>query len=132
MFHDMDKLLHRGQYAVQDENAVVAAVPSKGWKLLGMGKEFTRFDKFIYIMNYVWTGGWTLVFIVGTIYNLTHEVSDDTWMKFWRIYLLIHAGVAVVVIFWFMVGGFKDLKAMVKRLRTMDRDDSDDGFVARS
>jgi SSS family solute:Na+ symporter len=129
--HDMDRLLHRGKYAIEGEMKVVEKVPSRGWKILGMGREFTRFDKFIYIANYIWTGAWTLVFIVGTVYNLTHEVSDTSWMNFWKIYLYIQMGLAIIVIFWFAAGGFKDLRVMVHRLRTMKRDDRDDGFVVR-
>ena len=128
---NMDKLLNRGKYAVASESVIVEKAPSRGWRILGMGKEFTRFDKFIYILNYVWTGGWTLVFIVGTIYNLTYDVSDDAWMDFWRIYLLIHVALAVIVVFWFATGGLRDLRDMISRLRTMKRDDTDDGFIPR-
>jgi len=126
---NMDKLLNRGKYARVDEKEIVELVPSRGWKMLGMGREFTRFDKFIYIVNYVWTGGWTIVFIVGTIYNLHHEVSDDTWMYFWQIYVIIHVVLATITIFWFGGGGFRDLKAMFSMLSKMKRDDNDDGFV---
>ncbi|MFH1688243.1 MAG: sodium:solute symporter [bacterium] len=126
---DLDKLLNRGRYAIKDETDIIEAVPSRGWKMLGMGKEFTRGDKFIYIMNYFWTGGWTLVFLIGTVYNLTHDSTDDSWMQFWRIYLQIHIAVAAVVIVWFAIGGFRDLKRMISRLRIMKRDDSDDGFI---
>jgi SSS family solute:Na+ symporter len=128
--HDMDKLLNRGKYAVLDETKIVTAVPSRGWKMLGMGKEFTCGDKFIYIANYIWTGAWTLVFIIGTIYNLSHDVPDQSWMKFWNIYLKIHLTLTVIVIFWFIIGGAKDLKAMIGKLRTMKRDDTDDGFIS--
>ncbi len=79
---DLDKLLHRGKYAIAGETSVVEAAPSKGWKMLGMGKEFTRGDKIIYICNYVWTGAWLLIFAVGTIYNLTHDVDDLAWSQF--------------------------------------------------
>lgn len=126
---DMDKLLHRGKYARTEEQQVVAAAPKRGWKILGMGKEFTRFDKFIYIANYIWTGGWTLVFIVGTIYNLNNEVSDDTWMSFWQTYVIIQVVLATITIFWFGGGGFRDLRDMLKRLAQTKRDDSDDGYV---
>ncbi|MCP4684575.1 MAG: sodium:solute symporter [bacterium] len=126
---DMDRLLHRGAYARDDEGRVVTAEPKKGWKMLGMGKEFTPFDKFIYIVNYIWTFGWTAVFIIGTVYNLNNEVSDDAWMKFWQIYVFIHVALATVTIFWFAGGGIRDLRAMFSRLAEMKRDDSDDGFV---
>lgn len=44
---DLDRLLHRGKYAIEGEMKVIDEVPSKGWKMLGMGREFTRGDKFI-------------------------------------------------------------------------------------
>jgi SSS family solute:Na+ symporter len=126
---DLDKLLHRGRFVIEEETKIINKNPERGWKILGMGKEFTRFDKFIYIANYIWTFGWTVVFIVGTVYNLSNEVGDDSWMEFWKIYLLIHIALAVVSIVWFTIGGLKDLKAMIHKLRTIKRDTSDDGFI---
>jgi solute:Na+ symporter, SSS family len=127
---NFDKVLRRGKYAVQEESSVVSEVPSRGWRMLGMGKEFTRGDKIIYILNYVWTGGWLLVFIVGTIYNLTHDVSDESWLQFWHIYLYIHVVVSSAIILWFLIGGFRDLRKMNRRLGASDRDHRDDGYVA--
>ncbi len=128
--YDFDKLLHRGKYAVAGEVQVVAEAPSRGWKLLGMGKEFTRGDRIIYIINYVWTGVWLLVFIVGTVYSLTHDVGDASWLTFWRIYLTIHIVVSVAIIVWFLIGGFRDLLRMNRHLETSGRDHRDDGFVS--
>ena len=125
----MDKLLNRGAHSRDDEGKVVTSSPSRGWKMLGMGREFTKFDKFIYIANYIWTFGWTAVFIAGTIYNLNYEVSDDIWMSFWQVYVIIHVALATVTIFWFAGGGMRDLRDMFSRLSRMRRDDRDDGFV---
>jgi len=130
--YNLNKMLHRGEYAVEGEMEIIEKEPSRGWRLLGMGREFTKFDKFIYIANYAWTGTWTLVFIIGTVYNLSHEVSDASWMTFWKYYVYIQMGLAIIVIFWFTIGGLKDIKVMIHRLRTMKRDDSDDGFVVRA
>lgn len=126
---NFDKLLHRGKYAIAGESTVVTEVPSRGWKMLGMGKEFTRGDKVIYILNYVWAGIWLLSFIVGTICNLTHEVSDDSWLLFWRFYLVSNVVLSAVVIVWFLIGGFRDLRKMNQQLGTAGRDARDDGFV---
>jgi SSS family solute:Na+ symporter len=98
--------------------------------MLGMGKEFTRGDKFIYIVNYVWTLNWTILFIVGTVYNLYNDVSDTSWMTFWKYYLFIHIGMAVISIVWFTWGGFKDLGEMMQKLRSSERDHGDDGWVS--
>jgi SSS family solute:Na+ symporter len=121
--------LYRGEYAIEDETKVIEAVPSRGWKMLGMGKEFTKGDKFIYILSYCWIFIWTGVFIIGTIYNLTHPVTDSTWMVYWKYYIYIYIIASAVVVIWFSIGGVIDLKKMFTRLSTMERDDQDDGFL---
>ncbi len=127
---NMDKLLHRGSFVIENEMKVVTKAPEKGWKLLGMGKEFTKSDKFIYIVNYIWTFSWTIVFIGGTIYNLTNDVSNEAWMSFWKYYLMIQIGMALISIIWFTWGGFRDLKVMLKKLKSSERDHQDDGWVS--
>lgn len=129
---DMDKLLHRGKYLVKEEYQILNAQPVRGLRILGMGKEFSRTDKIIYIATYVWILLWAGIFIVGTIYNLTHDVADLTWMKFWYWYLGINIALAIVVVVWFTIGGVRDVKALFRRLGTMERDDKDDGSVSRT
>tara|TARA_B100000003_G_scaffold207331_1_gene224692 strand:- start:1343 stop:3415 length:2073 start_codon:yes stop_codon:yes gene_type:complete len=130
-FFNMDKLLHRGDHVIKDEMTIITEEPQRGWKMLGMGKEFTKSDKFIYIINYVWSLGWTIVFIIGTIYNLYNEVSNDAWMSFWKYYLIIQTAMALISIIWFTWGGFIDLKAMLTNLRSDYRDHGDDGWVSK-
>jgi hypothetical protein len=125
-------MLHRGKYAITGEVKVVEEVPVKGWKMLGMGKEFTRGDKVIYLTAYAWTAVWSIAFIVGTYFNLTGEVSDASWMSFWRIFIIVNITASVIILVWFSIGGFRDLKEMLKRLRTMKRDFHDDGFVVKN
>ena len=127
---NMDKLLNRGQYAIEGEKKIINENTELGWKIFLMGEEFTRGDKLIYILNYAWTGIWTLVFIVGTIYNLSNEVSDASWMFFWRNYIYIFIVISLVIIVWFTVGGFHDLKIMMDKLKTEKRDHHDDGWVS--
>ena len=85
--YNMDKMLNRGEYAIKGEMEIVSKLPERGWKMLGMGKEFTKGDKIIYIINYVWTLSWTIVFFAGTVHNLYNDVSDASWMNFWKYYL---------------------------------------------
>ena len=127
---NMDKLLNRGQYAIEGEKKIINENTELGWKIFLMGEEFTKGDKLIYILNYVWTGIWTLVFIVGTIYNLSNQVSDANWMLFWRNYIYIFIVISLVIIVWFTVGGFHDLKIMMNKLKTEKRDHHDDGWVS--
>jgi len=126
---DMDRLLRRNAYALAGEVTVVEAVPLRGWKVLGMGREFTPFDKVIYIATYAWTLSWVVVFVVGTAVNLAGAVGDASWMAFWKTYTRIYMAVSVVVIVWFSTGGLRDLRRMIASLKTMTRDHADDGFV---
>lgn len=126
---DMDKMLHRGKYAIKEETVIVDEVPVKGLKMLGMGKEFTRGDKFIYLTAYTWTFAWVAVFIVGTLFNLSGDVPDSSWMSFWKYFVIINLVASIIVIVWFTLGGIKDFKDMLLRLKTMVRDHSDDGSV---
>ena len=129
---DMDKLLNRGRYSIKGEMAVVNKEPELGWKIFGMGAEFTKSDKLIYILNYVWTGMWTLIFIIGTVYNLSNPVSDSSWMKYWEYYIYINMAVSIIIIVWFTVGGISDLKHMISSLQSDHRDHGDDGWVHRN
>ncbi len=128
---DMDRMLHRGRYLIRDEYRVVDAQPVKGWKVLGMGREFTPLDKVIYIATYAWTFSWVVVFIVGTIINLTGAVGDASWLRFWKVYVLVYLAASVFVIIWFSTGGIINLKEMIGTLKVMKRDPSDSGFVSR-
>ena len=128
---DLDRMLHRGVHVIKDEYKIVDAAPIKGWKVLGMGREFTRFDKVIYIATYVWTLSWVVVFIIGTLLNLTRTIGNEAWMAFWKAYIVIYLSVSIIVIVWFSAGGFINLKDMIKKLKTMTRDYGDSGYVQR-
>ena len=128
---DMDKMLHRGKYLIREEYTVVDAAPVKGWKVLGMGREFTRSDKVIYVATYAWTASWVVVFIVGTVLNLTRGVAAGPWMHFWKTYMMIYLVASIFVIVWFSAGGIINLKEMIRTLKVMKRDHADTGFVTK-
>ena len=127
---NMDKLLNRGDYSIHGEKKIISENTDLGWKIFLMGEEFTKGDKLIYIINYAWTGIWTLVFIIGTIYSLSNQVSDSSWMSFWKNYIYIFIVISLLTIVWFTIGGFRDLKTMMDKLKTEVRDHQDDGWVS--
>lgn len=129
---DMDKMLHRGNYTIQSESVVVQEVPVKGWKVLGMGKEFTKGDKIIYLAAYAWTFLWVAVFILGTIFNFNGDVSDSSWLTFWKAFVMINLAASFVIVVWFTIGGIRDFKDMLHSLKHMVRDHSDDGTVKKA
>lgn len=128
---DMDKMLHRGKYEIKDETIIVNKDPKKGWKMLGIGKEFTKGDKLLYLAAYSWTFLLIIIFIIGTIVNLSRDVPDSSWMMFWKYFILVNLYVSIAVIIWFTIGGIRDFKDMIHRLKTMVRDYKDDGTVRK-
>ena len=51
-------------------------------------------------------------------------------MGYWKYYIYIHMTVSVIIIVWFTVGGFSDLKHMIQILQSENRDHEDDGWVS--
>lgn len=126
---NLDKLLNRGKYEIKDEHAIVDAEPVKGWRVIGITNEFTRGDKLIYVVTYTWVLSWVIVFIAGTIYYFTAGMDDRAWMDFWYAYIWIQLIASAGITIWFLIGGFIDIRKMLARLSTMERDERDDGSV---
>jgi SSS family solute:Na+ symporter len=126
---DLESLLHRGHREREEGGGLAEDPPSRGLKMLGMGREFSKTDKGIYVLTYAMIAGWTLVFLVGTVFNLTHDVADNVWARFWQVYVYIQLFISVAIVVWFTIGGVRDLRDMLRRLDVMERDDTDDGLV---
>ena len=125
----MDKLLNRGRYSIKEEINVIDENVKPIFKFFGIGKEFTVEDKIIYLVSYVWNIFFTLVFVVGTIYNLYNSVSDESWMVYWRYQVYINVVFSFIIIIWFTIGGFIDIKKMFLSLDSSERDHGDSGWV---
>lgn len=126
---NMDKMLYRGKYQVGMDHTVISK-PIRSLAFLGITEEFTTGDKAIYLLKIWWTIFWFSIFIIGTFYNLViGRTSDDMWAKYWLFYVCLSAFVGVVTTVWFLWGGIHDLCHFYKALRTVKRDDLDDGSV---
>ncbi|WP_309383309.1 sodium:solute symporter family protein [Cerasicoccus frondis] len=125
--HNMDKLLHRGEYRRADDPSVEK--PIKSWRNLGMGPEFSRWDKVIYIGTIVWVIGWWCVFLIGSAVNLTVGVSEETWITFWQVNLWISVILGIFTTGWFIYGGVGDVRRMFADLNEVQLDVDDDGTV---
>ncbi|HBG26672.1 MAG: hypothetical protein A2Y10_18440 [Planctomycetes bacterium GWF2_41_51] len=126
---NMDMMLHRGKYSLKLENTALKG--KVGWfgSIIGMSSEFTRKDKILYISTFAWTGLWITIFIAGTIYNFVVDVKTQSWIVFWRYYTLLTLVLSIITTLWFTVGGLIDLKKMFNLLKTIKRNESDDGTV---
>lgn len=126
---NMDKMLHRGEYAVKEDTIKSANIVTKKFNLFGITKEFTSRDKFVYYIAYGWTFLWIIVFIVGTVINISRDIPDSSWLAFWKYYVLVIVAASILIISWFIVGGVRDLRSMLQILKSMVRDHKDDGSV---
>lgn len=132
---NMDRMLHRGKYAVREDHLGEAAKPVSGLRAILPTEEFSRSDRYIYYGKFVWTLGWFAVFAIGTVIYLGsragwwNDLSEDAWVTFWawRIWLVVVVGVATTV--WFLIGGLLDTRAMFRRLAVVKRDHRDVGMV---
>ena len=126
---NMDKLLNRGDYSIKEEKKIVDKNVKTIWKIFGIGNEFTIEDKIIYLVSYIWNVFFTIVFVVGTIYNLSNSVSDESWMVYWKYQVYINILFSFIIIIWFSIGGFIDIKKMFSSLGSDQRDHKDSGWV---
>jgi len=124
---DMDGLLHRSRSAAE---SVWVRILGGLKSLLGEGKEFSRRDRWICRMTYAWVFGWFIVFVIGTIWDFTGGVSDEAWMKYWYVHVIIRVVASILIVIWFTIGGLADIRKMFFKLRTMTRDHGDDGSVS--
>ena len=128
--YNLEKMLNRGKYAIKDDSTEVTSKPVKGLTaILGIGKDFNRRDKIVYMGMTVWIVVLGGIFVIGTIYNLTVDVKDDLWITFWKYYLWVFFVFGSVVTVWFAIGGLIDMKKMFNRLKGESIDEADDGRV---
>jgi len=128
---DMDRMLHRGRYVMQEHAGASSVQPVRGWRaLIAMGNDFNRRDQVLYVATMGFTGLLLTTFVAGTIYNLSVHVPTESWVRFWRAYVCVVLAVSATTAVWFTVGGLYDLKRMFGILACLKRDDLDDGTVA--
>ena len=137
-FHNMDKLLHRGAYAVADDKAGSHSgeKDNRSWvaRLLEFSDDFTFSDKIIAGGVFFWSVFLLAIVTFGSIYNLTAKIpwSTETWTNFWFIAgVILPLGIGIFTFVWFTIGATKDIKYFFQRLSTMRRDTEDDGTVRK-
>ena len=130
---NMDQLLHRGEYSVESETEQTseeeAQPPSMGMAIFRMGKEFTQGDRILFYFSYLYLALVAVVFVAGTLYMLSSDISDSSWSTFWLGYSIIMLTLTIIITIWVAVGGMKNLREMFATLETLERDEADDGTV---
>jgi SSS family solute:Na+ symporter len=128
---NIEKMLHRGQYRVKDDNEVETSEKRKSWlEILGVSKEFTLFDKCVWWFSMSQTIFLFLYALIVTIVYLTAGFSDKVWRNchlvwLWMMIILLPIPVAI----WLTIGGFHDYISFFRNLRKAKQNALDDGSV---
>ncbi|MDD5348711.1 MAG: hypothetical protein PHQ12_00740 [Chthoniobacteraceae bacterium] len=128
---DMDRMLHRGAYALDPAKHAGPAPKRSLWRsLLGFDENFTKFDKVLTSSITFYTLALFFVALIGTIWNLISPWSMPVWSAFWYIKaIIIPVTLAVVTAIWFTWGGILDLRHLFQRLRLHTVNAMDNGMV---
>ncbi|MFV0338621.1 MAG: sodium:solute symporter, partial [Chthoniobacterales bacterium] len=132
---NMDRMLHRGKYALPDVTGEKKA-EQHGKKLsliqrmLGFNKDFTRGDKWTAGVLFWWGIFWCAVAIFGSLWNFLAPWPNAVWVIYWHT-----VGVGLPILFalvtgvWFTWGGVRDMRRLFRRLREETSNPLDDGMV---
>jgi len=132
---NMDKMLHRGKYAIKEDIATGDEPVTKSKfslsSLIGITPEFNKFERFISFSTFFWSMGWWAIFMVGTLIALTTNwLTDKFWCDFWWWQIIPFSVVlGTICTIWITVGGLRDVKRLFQDLRAERVDDGDDGTV---
>ncbi len=127
--HNMDRLLHRGRYAIAGESTVTWKDARTLLEKLGFSRDFTGGDRVVAYVTLIWPLLWTIIFVVVTVYSLMVDVPDESWLAYWHGWTWFILGCAALVTLWFMIGGVFDMKYLFRQLRSRTADPADDGRV---
>ena len=126
---NMNRMLHRGKYAIKNEHAGEVVLPPTGLRALIPSKEFTRMDKVLYFGLMVWTLSFFAIFLGVTGYHLIWGTTEAWWIKYWTVWTGLIVILSTGTILWLAIGGIRDMGDLFRTLRTAKRDVTDDGRV---
>lgn len=135
---DMDKLLHRGKYAIESEEEVLKARGATGkpvrflWKLIGVNShEFSNGDKGVFLVLFL-TNLWFFgINVTLLVLGFLGYMTQGSWLAWQEFLFWIHVVLAIIFLAWVSIGGLFDLKRLYDRLRIIKRDPTDDGRVLK-
>ena len=132
---DLDRMLHRGKYTIEDQGENSGELLKKTFfisrlkSMLGIIDGFTLHDKVIYGIAIGYHSTMFGIFLFMTLFAIFVNLPDKSWADFLRYFLATQLLTSFIVAVWLTCGGFRDLKNMFENLRTVKRNDCDDGIV---
>ena len=114
---NLERMLHRGKYAVDGEVKHFEKITFRNAfkKIIGITPDYTTGDKIIAWGTFIWSFGISFgLFYIGTIvWNTFYRWPIEWWG--WRLFIIsiaVGCVIAVISMFWFLIGGIIDMKRM--------------------
>jgi SSS family solute:Na+ symporter len=131
---DLERMLHRGKYAVEAKADKPAVLPFRERlrlrNLLHFDDNFTFRDKLIAGGIFWWSIALVVINVVALVWNGFDRWPAAWWGDYWMAtFIAVPFVVAVGTLVWFTVGGVRDMRDFFTALRTQVRDHRDDGRV---
>lgn len=132
--YNLDRLLHRGAYALEGEQEQKVAWSFKTmWsKLIGITPEYTLGDRIIAwsVFTYNIIYKLILAFIVVLIWNKISPWPKEWWGDYFYITIIVIPSIAgIITTFWFMTGGIIHLRELFRDLAKRIDNPLDNGQV---
>ena len=135
---NLDKLLHRGEYADEAEKARLAKAAkvkvSIFSRIIGIDQEYTRGDKILAWSVFLYSIVYRLfiVFVLVLFWNMASPWPKPWWGKYYFVVnLIIPMIVGCISTVWFLWGGIRDGIQLFKDLDKRVVDANDNGFVRK-
>ena len=100
-----------------------------GLKAFGFTADFTRRDKFVYLITIGWNLLWFVIGIALLLLEKAGLMTAARWTDFWIWFMVIGVVIGVGTTVWFLIGGVIDMRELFHTLKTVRSNDNDDGRV---
>jgi SSS family solute:Na+ symporter len=124
---NLEKMLHRGRWAVETDHPGIGEKVSKWQRMFGINQDFSFTDRILAVFLVAWNGFWILLFASVTLLNLATPFSVAWWERYWMIYVFFYLAFNAVIAVWFTIGGTKDIIGLFRALKNSKFDEKDDG-----
>jgi SSS family solute:Na+ symporter len=128
---NMDRMLHRGEYAVESVADEYVNPVKVSWfeRRLGINQDFNGRDKLVYFATVALLFLMLATFFGTLAWHLVASPTHEQWMVFWKYFVFTNIGILSFAALWMLLGGAMDLRKMFALLSAASRDVEDDGFV---
>ena len=131
---NLDRMLHRGKYNLDNDNKTVSKWTWRtlAGKLIGITPDYTTGDRVIawalFIYSIIYRFGFS--FIAVLIWNSIQPWPVEWWSYYFLIVFMVVPGIiAVIVTFWFGIGGVIDMRQLFRDLKQRVINTLDNGMV---